>query len=314
MDVSVIVPIYNVEKYLKCCLESLVKQVFSGDYEIICINDGSTDDSLKIIKEYESLYSNVRVIDQENKGLSGARNSGIKISRGDYIIFLDSDDYLKDENAIDIMYRQAIEHKLDIVIVDFEYNFEQKTKNYRLNRSNVIKNKILSGQVFFDEGIRTKSISSVVWNKMYKRDFIEQNKLYFIEGILHEDMEYTPRALYKANKVKYVDKVLIAYRQREGSIMSSNKQRNKAKDYVTIIESLEDMYYEFKTQSLSNQIAYIYIKLLGELREVVDREYIKDSVKKLLESNAVFNRKTNKLYIIRILGNVLILKLKGCYR
>lgn len=310
MDISIIVPIYNVEEYLSCCLDSILNQKFDGDYEVICVNDGSTDNSLEIIKHYIANHSNIILINQENKGLSGARNSGMKASKGRYILCIDSDDYFKDQTTLNTMYKEAIKNDLDIVIADFEYNFEDKDKNYRLNRCDDIKNKILSGRSFFEDGIKTKSISSVVWNKIYKREFIEKNDLYFIEGILHEDMEYTPRVLYRAQKVKYIDEVLIAYRQRQGSIMSSKSKRNKTKDYTIIIKHLMHVNEEFNTQALNNQIAYVCIKLLEELKEVKDKKIINDTINKLVLTKNIFNTKTKKIYLVRILINLFIIKFK----
>lgn len=282
MDISIIVPVYNVEAYLKECLDSLLNQDFDGEYEIVCINDGSTDNSLNILKEYEKINDKIVLINQENKGLSAARNAGFKNSKGKYIMFLDSDDYLKNNKVLSSLYNEVRKNSLDFVIADFEYDYEDKSKNYRKQRSETLKNKVMNGREFYDLGIKTKSIMSVVWNKLYRRDFLEKNNLYFYEDIIYEDMEFTPRVYYLADRVKYLDEVIVMYRQREGSIMS-NINIKKLDNYLVIAERLNKFNKKYNSQILYNSELYIYAILIRKLKYLEDKTEINKLKNKLKE-------------------------------
>lgn len=295
MDISIIVPVYNVEKYLNCCIDSLLNQNFKGEYEIICVNDGSTDGSLQILQSYKEISKKVVIIDQKNKGLSGARNTGLKKAKGKYVMFLDSDDYLKHSEVLSLMYNEIEKNDLDFVIADFEYDYEDKKKNYRKQRDGSIKNKIMNGKDFYDLGIKTKSIMSVVWNKLYKRKFLIENNLYFVEGIIYEDMEFTPKVYYLADKVKYIDEVIIMYRQREGSIMNNNNI-NKLNDYFVIADSLREFNKKFNSKTLLNSELYIYVTVIRKLKYIEDKK-TKDMYKLKLKERSVVSKlmMSNKL-------------------
>lgn len=284
MDISIIIPCYNVEDYLEQCLTSLVNQQTKKEYEILCINDGSTDNTLKIIQNYGDKYKNLKIIDQDNKGLSGARNIGLRQARGKYIMFIDSDDYLIREDALEILYNTAETQQLDFVIADFEYDFQDKNKNYKIKRKQVIKDKVISGKEMYDIGISTKSILSVVWNKLYRRDFLIDNNLFFLEGIVYEDIEFTPKAYYLAKKVFFVDKCIYAYRQREGSIMHSKKQI-RVKDYFIILKSLSEFNKRYKSKSINLLKAFICKEIFIELKRVEKREDLIDYYNSIITSN-----------------------------
>ncbi len=305
MEISIIVPVFNVEKYLSCCLDSLINQNFKKKYEIICINDGSTDSSLDILKRYQN-YEKVSIIDQKNKGLSSARNTGIKYAKGKYIMFIDSDDYLKNENVLSLMYNEAEKNELDITIANFEYDFEDKRKNYTKERHSCIKNKVMSGKKFYDLAIKKKSIMSVVWNKLYKREFLLKNNLFFLEGVLYEDMEFTPKAFYLAEKVKYIDEVIYMYRQREGSI-TSNKNINRLDDYFIIGESLSKFNQKYNSKSILQAELYLYVTLIRKLRYVKEKK-IKKQYWSIIKKKGIplkFLKSNNVKY--KIFGCLLLL-------
>ena len=308
MDISIVVPVYNVEKYLKECINSLLEQDFRGQYEIICVNDGSTDSSLQVLKEYEKSNEKIVLINQKNKGLSAARNTGLKNAKGKYVMFIDSDDYLKNPKVLSLLYDEIEKNDLDFVVADFEYDYEEKVKNYRIKRSQAIKNKIMIGRDFYDLGIKTKSIMSVVCNKLYKKEFLEKNNLFFYEGIFYEDMEFTPRAYYLAKRVKYVDEVIIMYRQREGSI-TSNINAEKLDSYLAVAESLNQFNKNYNSESLNNSELYTYVKLIRQLRYIKDKneiELIKSKLKKrrvvykLMKSNKMKYKVFGFLYLLNL--------------
>lgn len=307
--VSVIVPVYNVELYLKECIDSLLNQDFKGKYEVICVNDGSTDNSLEILKEYEVKSDKIVLIDQKNKGLSGARNTGFKNAKGKYIMFLDSDDYFKHNKVLSLLYNEIEKDNLDFVVADFEYSYEDKNKNYKIKRNPGIKNQVMTGKDFYDLGIKTKSIMSVVWNKLYKKEFLEKNNLYFYEGIIYEDMEFTPRAYYKAEKVKYIDETIIMYRQREGSIMSSGVNPNRLGDYLVIANSLNAFNQNYNSRTIHNSELYVYVSLLRKLRHVEDKKQVqgfrikvKDAglFRKCMKSNRLKYKMFGMLYLLKL--------------
>ena len=187
IKVSVIVPIYNVEKYLRKCLDSLVNQTLK-DIEIICINDGTKDNSVNIVNEYLQKYPNVILINQENQGLGMARNNAMKHAKGDYIAFVDSDDWV-DLNMYEVLYNKAIETNADIVECDYRMVFENSTKikNRTLFGSLHTWKKfpIVCGKVFDWKFVKKElfdGLRCMVWNRLYKRRLIFDTHLTFPKG------------------------------------------------------------------------------------------------------------------------------------
>lgn len=291
IDISIIVPVYNVEQYIIKCLDSLLFQETCLIYEIICINDGSTDGCYDIMREYSNKYKNIILINQKNKGLSAARNRGIIESRGKYIIFIDSDDYLCCKNALEILYKECEENELDFAFGDFVYKFEDSSNDYRLNRNKKIVNRVMEGKNLYELGFKTNSIMSVVWNKLYKRDFIIRNNLFFIEGIVYEDMDFTPKVFALSKRVKYIDTCTYAYRQRNNSITNSKEKNIRIGDYLKILDSL----YSFNTKYSFNiiKISYEYIakKIIDELYSI----YLSKDYKNL--NKYYLNLITDRLFI-----------------
>ena len=220
MKLSIIIPVYKVEKYIEKCLLSCLKQDVSyEDYEIIVINDGSPDNSLVIAKRIANLYSNIRIINQENQGLSGARNTGIKYAVGEYIWFIDSDDYIE-ENCLGRIV-SYLKDGLDILQLQYRLVYENK----RLS---------VDGKVYKIDGIRTGieimkqgGLPVPAPFSILRLKFIRENNLQFVVGIYHEDCEFKPRVTYLANKIQSDTIICYNYLQRDsGSITSSFKVKN----------------------------------------------------------------------------------------
>jgi glycosyltransferase involved in cell wall biosynthesis len=247
------------------------------------------------------INNKIVLIDQKNKGLSGARNMGYKNAKGKYIMFIDSDDYLKNNNVLSMLYDEVEKESLDFVIADFEYDYKDKSKNYRIQRTKNIKNKVMNGRQLYDLGFKTKSIMSVAWNKLYNRDFLEKNNLQFYEGITYEDMEFTPRAFYLANRVKYIDEIIIMYRQREGSIMSSVNFK-KLDDCLLIAERLNNFNEKYNSQVLLNSELYMYISLIRKIKYLDDKEQINKLKNKIKERNIVTRLIKSKKLKYKIFG------------
>lgn len=259
IKVSIVVPVYNVEKYLKESLDSAVNQSLK-DIEIIAVNDGSTDNSSEILKVYEEKYSNFKVINQENKGLSGARNTGIVECKGEYIYFLDSDDYI-DLNSMEYCYKEAKKDNLDILTFDAETFLDEQSNIAEINkegfyRENLIESKTMSGEEFYIYSNRKGAYRAPVWLNFYKREFIEKNNLIFYEGIVHEDEIHTSKSFILAKKIKYIPKRFFFRRVRENSIMTRRIDESRIKGNYIIAK---ETYKLFKDEVLSEKTKTILI-------------------------------------------------------
>lgn len=250
MKFSVVIPVYNVEQYLKDCLDSVLHQTFV-DWEAICVNDGSTDQSLTILEEYASQDGRFKIINQSNGGLSSARNSGLKAVGGEYVVFLDSDDWLE-ENALEIMSKKL--NGEDLLCFSGR-RFLEEEDMYR-DPDVLLERSYLSGMDYYNENAlwpRDFAFVCVVL-RAYKRTFLTQTGLWFKEGILHEDNLFTPQICYYAKRVKQIGDCLYDYRVRASSITTTvNKKR------------LGDL------MQTANELAAFFINKLGFDKKVVYR-------------------------------------------
>ncbi|MFR1757985.1 MAG: glycosyltransferase family 2 protein, partial [Thomasclavelia spiroformis] len=222
---SIIVPIYNVEKYLSRCIESILNQTFR-EFELILINDGSTDNCKEICEKYKKIDSRIIVVNKKNGGVSSARNFGIDISRGEYIGFVDPDDFI-DSNMYEILFNIINLYQSDIVICDYykvsEYNIK-KYEEIQLNNKGIIVENI--NNIDAIERILTVGEKFIfAWNKIYKRRLFEN--LRYNEGMIYEDEFLAHRILYRCNKVSIINSSLYYYVQRKGSIVNSRFSSKK---------------------------------------------------------------------------------------
>ena len=235
IEISIIIPIYNVEKYLRQCLDT-VYSIKNIKKEIILVNDSSPDNSYKIIEEYQKKYEEETVvINRKNGGLSAARNSGLEVAKGEYISFIDSDDYI-DSLKFEEIFKKGKKLNLDIIIGRAKKTWDDKNKNEeKLEVPNeFIDIDIIKGEKYLRESFYYRKHRVEVWDDFYKREFLLKNDLKFIEGILHEDVPFTFKAFILAQKVKFFDINFYYYRQREGSIMSTlNKKSFISRLYFT---------------------------------------------------------------------------------
>ena len=226
--ISIIVPVYNVENYLKNCIDSILTQTFK-DFELILVNDGSTDNSLSICESYKAIDNRIKIVNKKNGGLSSARNAGLDIAAGEYIGFVDSDDYIHPQ-MYEILYNEIIKNKADISMCDFEkvYEFDKKLLESSFilcDEIDILNNK----EALYELGGKNGVTYVVAWNKLYKRELFKDVK--FKEGIIHEDEYIIHRLLYQVNKLVYIKEKLHFYLQREGSIMDK-KLSIDASDYL----------------------------------------------------------------------------------
>lgn len=240
MFFSIIIPVYNVEHYLRDCLNSVVAQTYQ-DYEVICVNDGSTDGSLMILDEYVKNSSKIKVITQQNKGLSGARNTGIKAANGDYIFLLDSDDWIEPSTLEILVQKQNGE---DLVCFNGRRVFEDGT--IEKPDSGIEENNLTGWEYYNRYALLSRKFHFVCTVlRIYHRDFLLQHKLFFEEGIFHEDNLFTPIACYYAQSVTVIPDCLYVYRIRTGSIMQTmNVQR--LYNMIAIANKLSDFFIPIK--------------------------------------------------------------------
>jgi len=240
--VSVIVPIYNVEKELKRCLESLINQLYPN-LEILLIDDGSLDNSGQIASSYSELDSRVNYYKKTNGGLSDARNYGIKKATGTYILFVDSDDFIEIE-AIKILVEVMERDNLDIVLgnaVRVEGGFQTK-----LLHSKGLSREIMSGEEYFSHALTVNQYAEAVWLNLYKAEIIKDNNLYFVKGQLHEDINWTPKVLLNAKKVRFLDYPFYQYVIRENSI---TQQKDLTKNIIHKMQAIDDLEEYYKKNS-----------------------------------------------------------------
>lgn len=250
--ISVIIPVYNVEKYLRECLDSVLEQSLK-DIEVVCVNDGSTDGSRSVLSEYEAGDKRIFVLDKENGGLSSARNSGIDIAQGKYVLFLDSDDLLNSEEALSILYDKAEKEVLDQLYFDAEVFFEsEEVKTQNTNYIEYYKRKkkypdVMTGKELFSELQTNWDFKPNACMQLLRRSFLIDNKLTFCEGILHEDEVFTLECAALARRAAYIDAAYLKRRIRGNSIMTSAQKAGSIYGYYYGIGQL----LEFAQRCLS---------------------------------------------------------------
>lgn len=248
---SIVIPIYNVEKYLAKCLDSvLVDNAFTG--QVVCVNDGSTDGSLSILERYAANYPNIEIISQTNAGLSEARNTGLRAAKGDYVMFIDSDDWLFPNTLEKILDRIKGEDVLDFNGKKF---FEDK-QEYQ-DKHPFVELTHLNGQQYFIKVLHTNR--NIPWvcviGSIYKRSFLMDNNLWNEPGILHEDSYFTPQVLLCAKDVSCVDIDVYVYRIRQGSITDVITLKH-IEDALWINRSLYEI---FRKRGGVDEVCYTYL-------------------------------------------------------
>lgn len=239
MKVSVIIPIYNAEGYISKCMDSLVNQTFK-DFEIIAINDGSTDSSAKILKKYQNKYPFIKVINQNNAGQAIARNKGIELATGTYLTFIDIDDFV-DENYLDELYHTISKHKVDMVYCDY---YEYRGPNKLILKENNL------GPIL---------ANYAPWGKMYRSSFFKKYKLKFMEGKLFEDIPIIP-VLAGLAKTYHVPLPLYYYNYINISSIRRDEYNTKLED---IFDAIDETIYNFQKYHIydkyQSQIEFIYL-------------------------------------------------------
>lgn len=275
--ISIIIPVYNTEKYLSECLESVINQTFT-DLEIICVNDGSTDDSAAILENYKKKDERIKTIQlYENRGQSYARNRGIELSEGKYIYFLDSDDYIE-ENAMEILYNVAEKEKLDVIFFDTKLKYEdERFINKFQTYTDVRKGKyvgIKTGLELFNEFVINQEWTPSVPRQFWKGEFLKVNHLNFYEGIIHEDELFAFNAIMLALRAKYLNEQLFIRRFREKSTMTSAISDRNFYGYFTVFYFINKYVFQKKmgTTAIKKYLAILYGKVVRTY-EMIKQNY-----------------------------------------
>lgn len=267
IDLSIIVPIYNVELYIEECLKSIILNNYNN-IEIILVNDGTKDNSMKVIEKYLT-DPRIKVINKENGGISSARNIGFKHSSGKFISFIDSDDWV---DIVKLMELLSIIKKENLDLIVGNGYWYPKMKKIHSGRYSGIN----SGIYFFEEMLKKKDCLEVVWLCIYKKEFLEKDNILFIEKLLHEDVPFFFEVLIKAKKVKVEDIPFYFYRQREGSIVHTKTVKNS----IHFLYGLSNMIFNYKLSQYNNKIINMYLlshffKISKELK-IIDKNILKE--------------------------------------
>lgn len=269
MLLSIIIPIFNGEKTISACISSIVNQSINDNYEIIIINDGSTDNTLQIILDYQLKYENILIVDQPNKGLSYSRNIGLIKAKGKWIWFVDGDDEIPPYSLNNILDILKTNEALDII------NFNFKVGNY-------IEKHYCCNQNIYGNAIdlfTKRPIFNAAWNKIYKKDFLLNNHLTFTAGILCEDIEFNIRAFIKANQILFSPTFIYTYKWYPNSLCHSIEKQNKIIDgfiySLTHVNEICKSHPQYLAKASFILITYIN-QLLRDINKNKRKEYLQN--------------------------------------
>ena len=285
--VSVIIPVYNIEKYLRQCLDSIINQTLK-DIEIICVDDGSTDSSLAILQEYKEKDNRIKVLQQQNQYAGVARNNGLKIAKGKYLSFLDSDDFFE-LNMLEEMYNQAEKDNSDIVMCIF-YDFDTKTQQKRLKNKRNFKTPFLPSKM---NTVLFEMSSLNAWTKLFKHSLFIDYNLHFENTKCCNDMTCVCTAMALAKRISIINKPFVYYRINQDKSLTTD--RNKSIDsFLIAVQKLEDnlkyynLYDTFKIAFMHRAKASfdwessLCTKEQKEQRKIVAKEILSKDLYKLL--------------------------------
>lgn len=298
-EISVIIPVYNVEKYLKECLDSICNQTFR-DIEIICVNDGSSDSSLDILNDYAKNDDRIRIISQKNQGLGAARNTGFRYAQGNYVYFIDSDDYIE-LDTLEKLHSNAVSNDSDIVLFKFQTvddfkNIHRRGLEFKIDE--------IFGDIDYENFTFTyKDAGRHIMNsafsaclKLYRKQFIDTVDFTFPVGLNFEDVPVHVKVMIEAKRISFVPESLYNYRSNPNSILNSTA---KGFDIFEIIDLVEDYlkksnhYDELENEFIFFKIAQILVYLKSENSE----EYFQKA-KREFEKITIKDKRTLKKYAL----------------
>jgi glycosyltransferase involved in cell wall biosynthesis len=318
MDLSIIIPIYNVEKYVRECIESVFHQdLDEGQFEVIIVNDGTKDKSMEVIADIIDAYRNIVIINQENQGLSMARNNGIAIAKGEYILMVDSDDLLI-ENSVRPLLEKALETKADMIVADFA---EMNDKIIEQGIFMSLQSTTIDFTEIRDEDIYLNSFNPIqcyVWHTLYRTAFLRKNNIAFLRGMRYEDIAFTHECYLKATMCLLTPKPIYIYRVNRADAITASFDIDKAKELAIVIGKTwelnhlqgisqnvvkkiqENLYHSFslliyKTMHSIKSTSGQY-QILKTIRQTAPDIFFSGSIKQRVES--LLFRNTPSIYLL----------------
>ena len=260
---SIIVPVYNVETYLRECIDSILEQEYK-DYELILVDDGSKDNSGCICDEYAQKDERITVIHQENAGQAVARNTGTSVAKGEYIVYLDSDDYICDKNFL-LKLAEKTKHDTDVILYGYKKFFEKSQTfgkdicqypNVQGKTPNCVMKELLTADMY----------DGCPWNKTVKKSFLDENKIAFVPKMISEDSDWFLQVVTKAKTYDNINEAFVVYRQREGSTSHAPKVKSLT-DNIRILQTWSARFEEYGLDedfkaSLKSVLARYYANML----------------------------------------------------
>lgn len=315
---TIIIPVYNVEKYLNECVESVLNQIYTN-FEIILVDDGSTDSSPQICDSYAEKDKRIKVIHKKNGGLSSARNAGMKDMTGDYVLFLDSDDFWDDISLLCRTDEVIRKYASDVIVLGYRKFYDEKkvyvngydTTIYEHGKTKAEQIKSLIGNNLFE---------SSAWSKIVNTKLFRDNRLFFTEGVYSEDIDWSARLLIYADSFYALPGYVLAYRQNSSSITHNIKKKN-IEDLKNAIVKIVDFSAEINDQDyyewFMNYCSYQYITFLNCICSIRESEQVlserKEMQKYAFLLNYHSNQKVKKVYIFHKLfgfkGMLIVLKI-----
>ena len=254
--ISIVIPVYNAEKYLSGCLDSILAQQYGGELEIICVNDGSNDNSAQILQNYSAKNLNIKVISQVNKGAAAARNAGMKAASGKYISFIDADDYIL--AGLYSKFAQEINKEdVDIYMFNGQIETTEKKRTSVFFTSSMFKSNITE-----DDCIDYKDIANffygnqAIWNKIYRADFLREHNFWMKEGCVFEDTLFNFATIINAAKIRFTYQSFYIYRQNTQSVTSSIGANS-----LDLLKIFTDMEKESQKRGLAQYFSYALFQL-----------------------------------------------------
>ncbi len=309
--ISVIIPVYNVEKFLRECLDSLKNQTLQ-ELEFICINDGSTDNSLRILNEYASKDNRFIVISQINQGQGIARNKGIELAKGEYLSFVDPDDWI-DLNTYEILYNKFSETGVDIIQFDYKNHNEigeyQGTREFQLDIKKVFNYQIKNNDIYNWHNIpetekQLCNMSLCIWDKAYKTNFIKRNNIKLAPNKHAEDSIFSIGANLLADRILYLNKPLYHYRTRSGSAVNKVSDSNfSIFDNVALLKEFlisNHFYTEYEKSFREYTIAMLAWHYTNIPEQSIERY--------LSKCAEVLSKKEYKIFLNKIKGDLSLIK------
>jgi len=306
MKLSIIVPVYNVEKYIRPCIESIYRQhLDEAEYEVIIVNDGTKDRSMEMIADIIEAHGNISVINQENQSLSVARNNGIAVAKGEYILMPDSDDLLIDD-SVRLLLEKALETKADLIVADFLEMGDEQISQLGVIKQKETEMKEKTGEQLFLEDLNPRQC--YVWRTMFRRAFLQEEQIRFVPGIRYQDVPFTHECYLKAKKCLRTHWLLNIYRRGHESATASFNQK-KAHDLCIAIastwklKSMDTLSPEVKLKLNDNLFTsftlLIYFMLYG-IKSAAERKeifsFLRKQVPDLQFSNGLKQQVTSLLF------------------